>query len=747
VIRRFRICAAVAVAVAVAVAARPVGAVPVQDGPVEIATFPTDDYELADTADDGTATIEIALADGADPGDVDVSVVDTAELINRGLASAFRFKRLHRAAIELAVDFRRVNRPLTYKVTIAVSEMPRPPYALRFKPVSHTVKLAHPAAKLRVIPDKLVIERVGWWPGSGEWVIPALEIEETTGLSRVTPDGRDLRATKSGTDLVTAGLTLTVPPLAMAGHDQVTIAITGEAPGGTATGSAELHAPQIGDSVAFSYELRSRLHPGMIALALLVGLGFGYGAKRAYHVLLDRVRLRRELAEIAKQAFDARKALDSELVAALEKVEKSCLAASQRPGTLCERLARLVAKVKNALQRPGTLRERLARLITRHAVDLGAVRDSSRRELDDAINRWKQRLAEQQTRVADLAHAVEPRWRAPAELRGWLDALRAGCAHARMAVECGDAAQAKTIVDGAMAVGKSTEEALAAWQTTVLDLATQLAQIPGLQAAAKWPDAAAEIAAQIAARLEELGKGVEIVEGGAAALAKCLASIHAVQVHLDTSAAQLAATWGLVLAAAERELSSTSPNLLAGLAAKLPRPGSDAVKYLTAIVSQGHAIVGEFHKRLLEAIPQTEHATVIKALGEGKWSHAAAAVARAQAGPQGPVMGLAPGATEAVEAAAAAASAEGRPPDAAWPVITTPLGDVNVVLQRAIRVERLAAEVSSLLSFLSLVVLYLIHYMPMSIGTGPELVGVIAQALTLDVGIDAVAQGVKGIVK
>lgn len=37
--------------------------------------------------------------------------------------------------------------------------------------------------------------------------------------------------------------------------------------------------------------------------------------------------------------------------------------------------------------------------------------------------------------------------------------------------------------------------------------------------------------------------------------------------------------------------------------------------------------------------------------------------------------------------------------------------------------------------------------MPMSIGTWPEPVGVIAQALTLDVGLDAVAQGMKGIVK
>jgi len=690
-----------------------------KDEPPPIVAFLATEYEVADTGEGEPIAIRIAPAVGVDVGKLTIVVRDAArgDRHDPALLAAFHGAAGTDAAgakIELAITLAKVSDAASYSVTLEVSGgAPTTPVA----PVTQVVKLKHPAAKARAVPALLVIERVGWWPGSGDWPSATLELEELTGRSRLTPRAAvlDLRETRAGHEPIDGAVAFTAPPVVAAGaRAPIGVAIADDLPAGKLTGKSELRAPQLEEAVVISYELHSRVSNVTIALALALGLAIGWLAKSVLRARLDLLRVRRELAEVGKAASEYLDSPDAELAGAAAGVIEACRA---------------------------KLDESAAR-----AAQLGIARDAQQKALDAAVVGYKARLATARQEVAGLCKLVDAPWSIPRELAGMFDAIAVAAAGARAAVERGDAVGASKATKDAGDAPGAAQQAFQAWRDGVASLITKLQTQPAAQAA-PWPAAAgvvaSEAAAELTKRVDELG---DQPAADAAALASWIAKLHAVQRYLAEAATRMATTWGLVIAAARRELASLSPNPLDALGDALPRLGADPRGYLASVVEAAPGVVSEFRTTLLAIAPKDKdkRKEVEALIAAGTWG-AAAAAALPPVEDQGRLLGDREAERVIREPGAAPASPDAPLPGAARPVLLTP--DTDAVLRAAIRSESIAARATTALSFAILVVLYLAHYAATPIETWAGLFAVFAQALTLDLGVDTVVQALKSLLK
>lgn len=677
----------------------------------DIVTFRTFEYDLVDGADAKPISLRVVLAPGVSPDRVRVVIVDAAlqgrheEKLLDGLSGRVEVDgfgaRLMLSGSEL------LARAGTYFITMTVSDRDE---SQAVKAVTQTVKLKHPAAKGRIVPETVVIERVGFLPHTGIWEVPEMSLEETTGASRVTSvRSRDLGCTDDDGATVHTLITFSVVGEVPAG-DRVPlgVAISGSTSTAKLIGKAELIAPQLDQPVIVSYELRSHIDRITVILMLSVGLGFGLGAKYSLRRVVEVLRRRRELAEIAQQASELTQRSDSELSAAGQRVQTACMT---------ERSGRTPKLLQSAVEKQRT-------------------------ELAGAVSEWNTRLATERVRLQELGQALETAWRIPPALASVIDPLRTSTIRARDELARGDAAKARSLVNEALALPGVERQKIADWWTSVRAVAHQLAESPTARAT-PWPEAATAVASQTASRLSELVMDVEPkIPGDLASLSAWLATIDAVQATFMASAERMATTWSLVVSSAQAELAGAASNPLARFEELLPALDANPHRYLSEIANKGASIVDKFHERLTTGLSATAGNEIAALLAAGKWSRAAATAKLALAAGQAQRMTKPPAPPTTPEPIPPPTTMWSPPPPAAF-AVSLPSGYVDAVLHAAIRAETISQWVTSSISFVAIVALYGLHYADKPIASWPELLGVFAQAATLDITLDAILQAVR----
>ncbi|HEX3481290.1 MAG TPA: hypothetical protein VHT91_40030 [Kofleriaceae bacterium] len=685
--------------------------------PPPIVAFTLTELDLFDRGTQSVVRVPITAADGVTVDrrlEVDVLAVavgdtDAPELAHDIAAAA----GADRTSIALTVALARFHAHEIYSVTIRVSEGRT---AKPVSPVTQVLRLKHAAARARVVPDTLVIERTEYLPRIGAWHVPVLQLEELSGRSQLTPDPavRDLHDAHTATATLAAPIRFAPPASVGPGsREAVSVTVRDHVPNDTVDGTAEIRAPQLEAPVTIKYELRTTLWSGWLALVMALGLLVGYAVKPRIYERLAVLRWRREVAEIAKAASAYIAHPDPAFAAACAGVVQRC---------------------RDAIAHP-----------RRAATERDKQRDDLQKALDAAVTAWRDALAAATAATLDLERSVETRWSVPAELAPQLAQLRAIAGAAHAAIERGDATGARASLGAVDKVLIDAAPRIAALKTAVTDLAGRLTNEPGAQAT-PWPQAATHAAARIASDLTELATAIpDQPTPEPRALTAWLGALHALDGAFGLAAIRLDAAWTSVLAATRRELETVHPDPLDGADRDLPRPGSDPRAYLLDIAANGHATVAEVERRLLALAPKRRHKEVEELLRRGEWSHAAAAALAPRGEDHGQPAGAEPFGARAVEPTPAAPAAS--PPPPAHPVVVAPDVGVDTMLRRAVRAETLARETTSLVSAALVALLYFARYGTAPLHTWNDLLAVFAQAVSLDLGIDTVMQTLKGLAK
>jgi hypothetical protein len=620
-------------------------------------------------------------------------------------------------SIALTVALARFHAHETYSVAIRVSEdgTARP-----VSPVTQVLQLKHAAAKARVVPETLVIERTEYLPRVGSWHVPVLELEELSGTSQLTPDpvARDLHNAHTATATLDAPVRFG-PPVSVdpGSHDTVTVTVRAHVPDDTVDGTAEIRAPQLEAPVTIKYELRTTIWSGWILLAIALGLFIGYRVKPWIADRLAVLRWRREVAEIANAAAAYTTHPDAAFAAACADVVQRC---------------------RDAIAHPKDT-----------ATDRDKQRDGLQSALDAAVTAWRAALAAAKAATLDLERIVETPWSVPAELAPRLAQLRTIAATAHDAIERGDASGAQRSIGAVAGVLTDAAPGIAALRAALTDVADRLTTEPGAQAT-PWPQAATHAATEIASDITERGQAIsDQPRPEPPALAAWLGALHALESYLELAAIRLDAAWTSVLTAARRELEAVTPDPLDGADRALPRPGTgkDPRGYLLDIAANGYKTVAEVKHRLLALAPKRRRAEVEELLQGGEWSRAAAAALPPGGEDHGHALGNGLRVSRVTEPVAPTPVSPAGFPPAARPVVVAPDVSVDTMLRTAIRTEALARETTSLVSAALLVLLYFGHFGTTPIHTWRDLIAVFAQAAALDLGIDTMLQMLKGLTK
>lgn len=622
-----------------------------------------------------------------------------------------------RKSIALTVALARFHAHETYAVTIRVRENGT---AKPIAPVTQMLQLRHAAATARVVPETLVIERTEYLPRIGAWHVPALELEELSGRSQLTPDPavRDLHDAHTATATLDAPIGFAPPASVGPGsRAAVTVTVRDPVPNDTVDGTAEIRAPQLEAPVTIKYELRTTIWSGWLILAIALGLIIGYRVKPWIYERLAIVRWRREVAEIAKAASAYTTHPDAAFAAACADVVQQC---------------------RDAIAHPKDT-----------ATDRDKQRDGLQKALDAAVTAWRDALAAAKASTLDLERIVETTWSVPTELAPQLAQLRTIAATAHDAIERGDASGARASIGIVARVLTDAAPQIAALNKALTDVADRLTNEPGAQAT-PWPQAATNAATQIASDITELARAIpEQPRPEPPQLAAWLGALHALESCLELAAIRLDAAWTSALAAARRELEAVKPDPLDGVDRALPRPGpgKDPRGYLLDIAANGYKTVAEVKQRLLALAPRRRHKEVEELLRRGEWSRAAAAALPPEAEDRGRSLESEPLVSRVVAPIAPTTATAAGLPAAARPVVVVPDVDIDAMLHTAVRAESLARETTSLVSAAILALLYFAHYGTTPIHTWRELLAVFAQAVSLDLGIDTVLQTLKALGK
>jgi hypothetical protein len=587
-------------------------------------------------------------------------------------------------------------------------------------PVTRVLQLKHAAAKARVVPETLVIERTEYLPRIGRWHVPVLELEELSGRSQLTPDpvARDLHDAHTATAAIDAPVGF-APPVSVdpGSHDTVTVTVRDPVPDDTVDGTAEIRAPQLDAPVTIKYELRTTIWSGWIILAIALGLFIGYRVKPRIAERLAVLRWRREVAEIAKAASAYTTHPDATFAAACADVVQHC---------------------RDAIAHPKDT-----------ATDRDQQRDGLQKALDAAVTAWRDALAAAKASTLDLERIVETPWSVPVELAPRLAQLRTIAATAHDAIERGDASGARRSIAAVARVLTDAAPRIAALRTALTDVTDRLTNEPGAQAT-PWPQAATHAATEIASDITERARAIsDQPRPEPPELAAWLGALHALESYLELAAIRLDAAWTSALTAARRELEAMKPDPLDGVDRALPRPGTgkDPRGYLRDIAANGYQTVAEVKSRLLALAPKRRRAEVEELLQAGEWSRAAAAALPPGGEDQGHALGNGPRVSRVTEPVAPTTASPAALTPAARPVVVVPDVSVDTMLRTAVRAESLARETTSLVSAAILALLYFAHYGTTPIHTWRDLIAVFAQAVSLDLGIDTMLQALKGLMK
>jgi hypothetical protein len=621
----------------------------------------------------------------------------------------------------LALRFPRstIDRPGTYKLAIDLVLGTRP---VRRQTV--TVSLVRPKAKLRARPERIAIEIEQGWP-SDVTALPrtSITIEETTRSTAAAVTAVDSETAVNDGEPVAGKLALPDAKIPAGDDAKPQVALTGAVPAGKTTGKLTLRSPQA-DDLDIAYEIRTHVALWVVALFLALGWAIGFVVRVVLAHKIERARVCREIIAIEEDATSVGNA---------HADKKAALAAIAAAG---------------------------AKARTKHwwavwtKLDLGADRDKLRKDLDAAKAAIQTQLDAARVRVRAVELAVAPTWRLPRStdakpvaIATAVEAVRAQLKRANDELDAGNATAAIAVIEAAFATEvPAVAGAIEAWRVDQLTLVGDLLTAPTL---AVWPVPTGAVVDAAAARSRDLLSAIptEVPRDGDGLLA-LLRSVHAAVVHADEAAAVLSTAWSDVFKACRAILETRDHFELAPIAALLPtaavlQPGAGA-PYLRAIARDARRIIADV-TAVLRKVVGAEHplrAALDAALAEGRWVAAAAVASEVPAPPGAP---RPKGTLEALIV----------PPDAAGQVaaaaVVSIAPDPIAILERAAererRIELAAVVASTVTSAVLLIVSYVVYYAAKHPATWTDLLGIAAQAFSIDIGVAALGTAVKNLVK
>ena len=285
-----------------------------------------------------------------------------------------------------------------------------------------------------------------------------------------------------------------------------------------------------------------------------------------------------------------------------------------------------------------------------------------------------------------LANAVTPDYALPARLAGNVASMRAAVATARQRLLDGAPDDAHAAVANAVGAAPTLLDNARGWGVDVERIATELELRSD---ADRWPAPARATAATVAAEIRALAGTLTAITGAtdAHAIRKLLEAVHAVAHALAGAARRLAQAWTVAL-------DGTG-------VAMMPPDNVDPTVYLDGMPARARALAPHFPAPPAAAAPALE-------------STVRAVAALVPAPPAAPAMTVAP--------------------------LDTMPGAIE-------RMRPWSALATSAVSVVAMAIALVVLYAHAPLASWAELAGVLAQAASVDVGLDAAAASLKSIFK
>lgn len=243
-------------------------------------------HELWNTRQAPHVVVPLNLEQGAVLADVAVTYVEADGKPDTWLLSAFRPSIVAGRVLQLEVDFEKVQTPKVYEIEVQLigTLAEGGPRIVQ----SFDLALTLPPARLRAIAP-IIVESERWpWPWPGDLVEDRLLLLETSRQTRITGlDVAQLDAARLGDVEVPVRFEVAAPEsLAPGARSEATLEADRVFPVGMTTGTIEIRAPQLGESVIVPFEVRTKVYDLVIVVWFL---GWGLLGWLLRHKLKDRV--------------------------------------------------------------------------------------------------------------------------------------------------------------------------------------------------------------------------------------------------------------------------------------------------------------------------------------------------------------------------------------------------------------------------------------------------------------------------
>jgi hypothetical protein len=383
-------------------------------------------HDLWNTRQAPHVVVPLVVKQGAALTGARVTYVEAGGKPEASLLGAFR-PGLAGDSLQLEVDFALVQTPRVYEVTVRLegTATAEGPTVVQ----SFDLALTLPPARLRAVPP-ISIESERWPWSQGQLVEKQLLLVETSRQTQITGlDVAQLDAARLGDVEVPVSFEVTAPEtLAPGARSTATLKADRVFPVGTTTGTIEISAPQLGESMSVPFEVRTKVYDLVIIVWFL-----GWG-------LLGWL-LRHQLKNAVARA---------EILAALGPLRERAREESQTHSD--PEVGRLLAELSRRLDR----QVRWARV-----PDIQKAADALRAKLAEAESSSAENRARLGQEVTELERILEAGWELPGgvALQPALAALQA----AREQLVEGNALAAQEqmkAVEGALEPARS---ALMAW--------------------------------------------------------------------------------------------------------------------------------------------------------------------------------------------------------------------------------------------------------------------------------------------
>jgi hypothetical protein len=350
--------------------------------------------------------VPLTLAQGAVVTDVAVTYVEAGGKPDAWLLGAFH-PSIVAGRLQLEVDFEKVQAPRVYEIKVQLGGAATEGGARVVQ--SFDLALTLPPARLRAIAP-IIIESERWpWPWPGDVVKERLLLLlETSRQTRITGlDVAQLDAARLGEVEVPVRFQVEAPEsLAPGARSEATLEADRVFPVGTTTGTIEISAPQLGESLHVPFEVRTKVYDLVIVVWFL---GWGLLGWLLRHKLKDRV---------------AR----AEILAVLGPL---------RERTRAEKQTHHDPEIQTSLG--DLLRDLERRVQSAHVPDIQEAADTLRERLAEAELSSASHRAEITRKVIELERILEARWELPSGVE--LDSTRAALRAVRKQLVAGLAIQ------------------------------------------------------------------------------------------------------------------------------------------------------------------------------------------------------------------------------------------------------------------------------------------------------------------